>query len=175
MESSQHEPDAHYLQRLLVNREHSAFLSEFESDRVQTQVKANDYLQALGGEGLCLLFQATEKPSRNLAKRYAALLLKQIIVAPADIVERLSDLLRSAPLAELASQIEKAKAVSHEPVAPDQSFKANSGKTRQTILHVRRVVQIMQMVIGDGQFSDASGICRSIFRSPQERTFLRVR
>ena len=32
----------------------------------------------------------------------------------------------------------------------------------------------MQMFLGDGQFSDATGICRSVFRSQQERTFLRA-
>lgn len=41
-------------------------------------------------------------------------------------------------------------------------------------MQVRRVVQIMQMFLGDGQYSDATGICRSVFRSQQERTFLRA-
>jgi len=30
------------------------------------------------------------------------------------------------------------------------------------------------MFLGDGQYSDATGICRSVFRSQQERTFLRA-
>lgn len=136
--------------------------------------KNNDYFQALGGEGLCLLIAATSNPPKDWAKRYGTLLLDGIIVAPAEIIEQLATLLHSAPLAERASRQRKKEIPGVEHINPGPRAGAQSAKSRPTILQVKRVVQIMQMVMGDGQYSDANGICRSIFRSPQERTFLRA-
>ena len=141
---------------------------------MQALVRRDDYLKALGGEGLCLLFAVTSKPVKDCAKRYAKLLLAKIIVAPANVIEQLATMLHSAPLAELASLEREREVSSAKHIAPDSSNDAHAGRSRQTILQVRRVVQIMQMVMGDGQYSNSNGICRSIFRSPQERTFFRA-
>ncbi len=141
---------------------------------MQVSARNHDYLQALGGEGLCLLIAATSNPPKDWAKRYAKLLLAEIIVAPAEIIEQLATLLHSSSLAELANRERKKEVTGAEHINPDPRGGAQVPKSRQTILQVRRVVQIMQMVMGDGQYSDANGICRSIFRSPQERTFLRA-
>jgi hypothetical protein len=174
VETNQPAPDVQHLQRLLAGREHAAFLSAFESDWMQTSARYHDYLQALGGEGLCLLFEETSRPSKNWANRYGALLLAEIIVAPAEVIAQLATLLCSTPLTELAVRKRKKEVLGTEHVAHDPRDGPHYGKSRQTILQVRRVVQIMQMVMGDGQYSGTNGICRSIFRSPQERTFLRA-
>ena len=133
-----------------------------------------DFLKALGGEGLCLLLDDAEVPRNDWSNRYASLLLNRCIVAPLEAILRLATLLDSADLSELARQVRRKE----ERVLAQSSVKTKCksvpGSSEQAILQVRRVVQIMQMFLGDGRLSDASGICRSVFRSQQERTFLRA-
>jgi hypothetical protein len=170
VDESQTSLDVKHLQHLLAKRDHKLFLTAFEN----MTPPPRDFLKALGGEGLCLLLNDAEVPRNDWSNQYAALLLNRSIVAPPEAISRLATHLNSRDLTDLARQIDKKRerVRTKGPVKPKS--KPVSGSSEQAILQVRRVVQIMQMFLGDGQFSDASGICRSVFRSQQERTFLRA-
>lgn len=170
VEESQTSLDVQHLQHLLARRDHKRFLAAFEG----TTTRQKDFVQALGGEGLCLLLDDAEVPRNDWSTQYATLLLNRSIVAPPAAISRLATLLGSSDLSDLARHEESKRKRHHAQGATKRNAKPVSGSTQQSILQVRRVVQIMQMFLGDGQFSDASGICRSVFRSPQERTFLRA-
>lgn len=162
--------DVQHLQQLLARRDHANFLAAFEN----AARPLDDFRRALGGEGLCLFLDDEASPRRDWANRYANLLLDCAIEAPPAVILHLATLLDSVALADLAKCEERKRNRTCGLGAIDRMEKPESGKARQAILHVKRVVQIMQMFLGDGQFSDATGICRSVFRSPQERTFLRA-
>lgn len=172
MNETRPSPNVQRLQLLLAKRDHVNFLAAFED----IQTRGDDFLEALGGEGLCLLLDGKVAPSLELAIQYGNLLLNRLIVAPPEIIKQLATLLHSDALADLAvldkttrhdrpsSQLNGTTGIGDRP----------AGKTPPTVLHVRRVVQTMQVFLGDGRFSDSAGICRSVFRSQQERTFLRA-
>lgn len=170
MEESQIALDVQHLQRLLARREHELFLAAFEGARMPL----NDFLQALGGEGLCLLLADSETPNREWANRYGTLLLSRAIVAPRAVISHLAPLLQSRALADMAIKEESKKERLPFLKSTKRLADQSATPTRQSLLQVRRVVQIMQMFLGDGQYSDATGVCRSVFRSQQERTFLRA-
>ena len=173
-------PNILQLQRLLGDRDHQGFLEAFSgmlgSNTVSQQ---REYLGALGGEGLCLLLESRPKPSMPLAKRYCALLLEGSITAPRLVIEELARLLKSAALVQLAGTLDSdqtrasAKDASHA-IGDSGIVEPNASLQMRRVVQVRRVVQIMQMLFGNGQYSDAEGIRRSIFRSQQERTFMRA-
>lgn len=168
VEYSQKPPDAKYLRRLLARCDHEGFLSEFE----RADLPVGDFLQALGGEGLCLLMKDFENPRTDWANRYVELLFRRAITAPVEIVSRLAAILRSASLSEWIQQEEHRKNRQSFQPTNLKSGTREPGLAKEVILQVRRVVQITQMIFGDGRHSDTSGICTSLYRSPQERTFL---
>lgn len=170
MYESQNALDVQHLQQLLAGRDHEQFLSAFED----ASPPLDDFRKALGGEGLCLLMAEGGGQRSDWSKRYATLLLDRAIEAPTDVILQLATLLDSMALLDLANLEEGKRNRTYGGGSVGQKGEPSSGKTRQAILQVKRVVQIMQMFLGDGQFSDATGICRSVFRSPQERTFLRA-
>ena len=159
-----------HLRHLLAGRDHALILAALEN----AELPRDDFLKALGGEGLCLLMEGASAPKREWSNRYANLLLDQIIEAPPAIITRLAALLDSTELADLAQQEASKRDRTSAQGTTRRLGDPASGTARQAILQVKRVVQIMQMFLGDGQFSDATGICRSVFRSQQERTFLRA-
>jgi hypothetical protein len=162
-------PSILQLQRLLTARDHSGFLDAFSTLRTSAPISNyQDFLGALGGEGLCLLLQVQPTPLQ-LAKRYGELLLNGTLSAPAIAIEQLAMLLNSPELEMLARRAESCR---QDHPAPPTLMTGSS--SRPAILQVRRVVQIMQMFLGKGEYSDGSGIRRSVYRSQQERTFLRA-
>lgn len=159
-----------HLRHLLAGRNHALILAALEN----AEIPRDDFLKALGGEGLCLLMEGGAAPSRDWLNRYATLLLDQIIEAPPAVISRLATLLDSTALADLARhEASKRDRISGQGTTR-RGVNPSSGPARHAMLQVKRVVQIMEMILGDGQFSDATGICRSVFRSQQERTFLRA-
>lgn len=167
VDKSQIALDVRHLRRLLAKRDHTNFLEILE----RTATHCDDFLKALGGEGLCLLLlEGTTPPRRDFLDRYGRLLLDRAIEVPTVVISRLAVLLESEPLTDLAKQIE----CKRDRALGSGTEKPASGPAKQTILQVKRVIQTMQIFLGDGQFSDATGICRSVFRSQQERTFLRA-
>ena len=170
MEENQNVPDMRRLQHLLVAGQHDVFLEAFEN----APNRLDDFLQALGGEGLCLLLEGNGDPLQEWASRYGDLLLQRSIVAPPEAIFRLSSLLHSYALAELARHNENQNSAVRVASAARRIDDPHLGDKKQTILKVRRVVQVIQLFLGDGRFSDATGVCRSVFRSQQERTFLRA-
>lgn len=162
--------DVQHLQQLLARRDHEQFLAAYED----ASHPLDDFRRALGGEGLCLFMDDGGGQRRDWSTRYANLLLNRAIEAPLGVILNLATLLDSTALLDLAKLEEGKRNRTYGWGSVGQKGEPPSGKTRQAILQVKRVVQIMQMFLGDGQFSDATGICRSVFRSPQERTFLRA-
>lgn len=167
---SQYALDVQQLQQLLARRDHAHFLAAFEN----AARPLDDFRRALGGEGLCLLLDDGARPRRDWSNRYANLLLDRAIEAPPAVILHLATRLDSVALLHLAKLEEGKQNRTCGHSSGELKGEPASGKARQAILQVKRVVQIMQMFLGDGQFSDATGICRSVFRSPQERTFLRA-
>jgi len=160
------------MRRQLAERDHDGFLDSLIAQKQKGAMHANDdYLGALGGEGLCLLLESASPPPNILAlgECYAEMLLSKAIVAPKETIDRLASILASDALVELSKTIGKQQAR-----LTGHAINHASGNTNTTVLQVRRVAHIMKMVMGDGRYSDASGICRSIFRSEQERTFHRA-
>lgn len=162
--------DVQHLQQMLARRDHDQFLAAFEG----TARPLDDFRKALGGEGLCLFINDGDCQRRDWSSRYARLLLDRAIEAPSGVILHLATLIDSTALLELAKQKEGKRNRTYNHSLGGQKGEPSSGKARQAILQVKRVVQIMQMFLGDSQFSDGAGICRSVFRSPQERTFLRA-
>lgn len=170
VDESQNALDVLHLQQLLARRDHAHFLAAFEN----AARPLDDFRRALGGEGLCLFLDDGANPRRDWSARYANLLIDHAIEAPPTVIRHLATLLDSATLADLAKLEERKRDRTCGLGTNDRMGEPAAGTARQAILQVKRVVQIMQMFLGDGQFSDATGICRSVFRSPQERTFLRA-
>ena len=167
-------PNILQLQRLLADRDHRGFLDTFVGILGgKTMAQQRDYLGALGGEGLCLLLESRPRPSMSLAKRYGTLLLEGSITAPRQVIEKLAALLNSTALFQLAGASESDQSQACRKDGQPSQAATGPGRPR-AVLQVRRVVQIMQMFLGDSQYSDADGIRRSVFRSQQERTFLRA-
>lgn len=162
--------DVEHLQQLLARRDHEQFLAAYED----ASHPLDDFRRALGGEGLCLLMDDGGGQRRDWSTRYANLLLNRAIEAPPGVILNLAALLDSTALLDLGKLEEKKSNRRYGCGSIGQKCEPPSANARQAILQVKRVVQIMQMFLGDGQFSDATGICRSVFRSPQERTFLRA-
>lgn len=170
VDESQNDLDVQHLQQLLARRDHAHFLAAFEN----AEHPLDDFRRALGGEGLCLFMDDGGSQRRDWSTRYANLLLAHAIEAPPAIILNLASHLDSAALLDLAKLEEGKQNRTCGRGSGEHMAELPSGKARQAILQVKRVVQIMQMFLGDGQFSDATGICRSVFRSQQERTFLRA-
>ncbi len=159
------------LQRLLAARDHEGFIDAFESACANGKTKNNDFLRALGGEGMCLLFDSLSAHPDNLAGRYSSLLLAGHVLAPPDTIRRLAGNVDNDELKTLISTMEASRYVK-----PDRKLepKPNAFKSDKVVFQVRRVVQLMQMFMGNGEHSDSTGIRRSVFRSQQERTFVRA-
>lgn len=172
MNETRPSPTVQRLQLLLARRDHAKFLAAFED----IPTRGDDFLGALGGEGLCLLLDGQEAPSYELANQYGNLLLNRSIVAPSETIRQLAALLHSDALAELAllKETTHLRRSSTHPGETRGMGDPLSGPPPPPVLHVRRVIQTMQVFLGDGRFTDSSGICRSVFRSQQERTFLRA-
>lgn len=164
--------DLQQLRALLARRDHTGFLNGLIAIRQQgVASKDNDFLRALGGDGLYLLLASPAPPSNAhvLAECYAELLLSKAIVAPRETVARLAALLSSEPLVKLAETI------GQQQERPNAQYIEQVGSNmRTTCLHVRRIVQVMHMVMGDGRYSDTGRVRRSVFRSHQEQTFHRA-
>ena len=170
VDESQNTLDVQHLQQLLSRRDHEQFLAAFED----ASRPLDDFRKALGGEGLCLFINDGGCKRSDWSARYARLLLERTIEAPPEVILHLATLLDSAELQQLAKHVEGKRNRTCGYDSDGRRYELPSGKAKQAILQVRRVVQIVQMFLGDGQYSDAKGICRSVFRSPQERTFLRA-
>lgn len=107
MEESQTILEVPHLRHLLAKRDHELFLAAFE----RAAIPQDDFLQALGGEGLYLLLAESDAPDGALAGRYAKLLTDRAIVAPPAIIFRLAAVLNSTVLAEWASCCRRRKSV----------------------------------------------------------------
>ena len=161
-----------HLRRLLSASDHSGFIREFERACSHPHAVKDDFLKALGGEGLCLVLQSKTEHLHEFARRYAKLTLDGWVSAPAAILEELAFITNNDLLRHLKRPFATKDAAKKPPyqTKTKDSRSDNSG----VVFQVRRVVQLMHMFMGSGEQTDSIGIRRSIFRSQQERTFLRA-
>ncbi len=145
MEERNSFPETMRLRSLLAARDHNGFLEAFCKITVAGWGRHDQYLKALAGEGLCLLFECGAKPSLEHATRYAELITDGLVVVPLEFVDQLVVLLQS-DLPDLASKLQS----SIEPSASSEvgTNIAAQGPDR-AVLRVRRVVQFMHMFLGD--------------------------
>lgn len=162
------------LQGLLAKRDHVRFLDALESQRNRDMVRSDAFLRALAGEGLCLFMTTREPRERSLLERYAALILDGVVQVPAEILERLANTLDLSPLRKAADDLHAQEATQPRLKGVSPNTLSSSVSPTESVVHVRRVVQIMQMILGDAISSNTMGVLRSVFRSQQERTFLRA-
>ena len=170
MEERDSFPKTMRLRSLLAARDHDGFLEAFCKTTAAGWGRNDQYLKALGGEGLCLLFERGAKPSLEHATRYAELITDGLVAVPSEFVDQLVVLLQPE-LPDLASNLRSS-------IQPSASSTGETNLAAQSpdraVLKVRRVVQFMHMFLGDENQSDSLGVRRSIFRSQQERRFLRA-
>lgn len=158
------------LQRLLAKRDHAGFLEAFCTPSMQAVARHNEYFRALAGEGLCLLLAEKGKPSPLLLDRYAELLRDGLVLAPSATVHSVAKRMRSHDLSELAEKLSRREhAMSSSRARPADAF-----PEQRPMIKVKRVIQSMHMLLGDAGVSDAQGVRQSVFRSQQERSFLRA-
>lgn len=155
------------LQKLLALREHQAFLDELMFAIEDGDPADFDFLQALGGEGLHLLLG--EKAPNNLLDAYAGLVLSGKILAPIESIQALHERIPSAGVDAIARSLEREQRTQ----ARNREVTEIHPQERPTF-QIKRVIQIIDMGLGEYSTSDALGIRRSVFRSEQERTFLQA-
>ena len=158
----------------LHRREHAAFVTVFLDGEVQVFRKNDDYLKALAGEALCLLLEAPQA-AEELLREYERLLLGTEISAPYSTVLGLAERLSSNSLHAIARTLRDEDRRwparrQHRNRKQQEPAKALS----EPVIEVRRVVSSTLMRFGDPNASDAMGIRRSVFRSSQERSFLKA-
>jgi len=162
------------LRALLHQREHEAFLTAFRSPPLQALAKVDDYVKALGGEGLCLLLESDEQHPKPLLRAYETFLLAGTLLAPHNVILELAARLKSKTLQLLGernrlleNRLSRAQGRQPSPRARNQDLVG-------PVIEVRRFVQSTFMEFGPLSAAETAGRRRSVFRSEQERTFLQA-
>lgn len=158
----------------LHRREHAAFVTVFLDGEVQVFRRNDDYLKALAGEALCLLLEAPQA-AEDLLTEYEHLLLAGEISAPYSTVLGLAERLDSSALHAIARTLRDEHRRWSERRQNTNRKQLEAAKAlSEPVIEVRRVVSSTLMRFGDPNASDAMGIRRSVFRSSQERAFLKA-
>lgn len=159
------------LRRLLSQRDHRGFVETFVEPWVVAAARRNSFLRALAGEGLCLLISESPRASRALLSRYAELLLEGLASAPAEIVSEAARRLDSKQLDNLAKKIAtEERALGRRATSAPPAANTASGP----VFQVRRIVQTLHLQFDSAKDFDALGSLRSVYRSPQERSFMKA-
>jgi hypothetical protein len=165
------------LRRLLVQRKYAEFLDGYESAYEGASPHTQPALRALAGEGL--IQSLCEEPASlpAITARFIRLLATALVDLPADFSAMLEDRLK---IPEVVTGTAQAEQMPTEPVRPGPEVPptATTHKPPETscrpIIRTRRVIQITDYQWGSYSVSDALGLRQSVFRSKQERTFLRA-
>lgn len=160
------------LKRLLAAKEHSAFLAALSQELLAPTCSV-DYLRALAGDGLCLILEQSEASGLRDFQRYGQMVLDGNVDAPAKSISSLGIRINSQQLIDLAESMVVPKS---DPlrIRPAPGSIDNSDSESRPVILLKRVVNITEMRFGKFAESDGAGIRRSVFRSAQERTFLRA-
>jgi len=158
----------------LHKREHEAFVSTFRAPNVLPLARADNYLKALGGEALCLLLEEESDPSEYVLRSYEGLLLDGVLLAPCSVVLDLAKRLQSQALQLLGERLRLqesrySRAIHRQPTRDDLTE-----RLKGPILEVRRFVQSTFMDFTPRTAAEALGMRKSIFRSEQERAFVKA-
>jgi len=154
------------LRQLLSSHQYAEFLDGFDGVYAATNPSDITLLRVLAGEGLvqCLHSHSNEPPASEIASRFFQLLAAGKVELPGDFLSQLGGKgLPSAgiPIQERAGQ------------RPSRVTGGNATKD-QTVIRTKRVIQVMDYQWGSYSVSDALGLRQSVFRSQQEKCFLRA-
>lgn len=167
-------PSVRTLQRFLAVRDHESLLDSLSDPSIESIARHNDFVRALVGEGLCLLLNDSDQASRALLTRYGSYLESGLLLVPAETIETLAKRLQSKKLGELAKRARRLEACPPHGKRLWRPHSQQAGSERATCMEVRRVIQKIQVFLGDSASSDNRGIRQSVFRSHQEREFLKA-
>lgn len=162
-------PDFAALRQQLAKREYIKFLDNFDDAFTATEDSDKPLMRALAGEGLVQCLCAEPLPAPTLTAKFFQLLADGKVDLPsnfpAQVAERFN-LPMASPLESMPSS-EKKTRMTHNA----ELRKESSGKT---IIRTKRVVQVTDYQWGTYSVSDALGLRQSVFRSQQEKCFLRA-
>lgn len=138
------------------------------------QARANDYIKALGGEALCVLMEEVADPPENILRTYEGLLLDGVLLAPSAVILKLAERLNSKNLQLLGQRLwlqdELRSRSTHRQPSRRDLTQALTGP----VIEVRRFVQSTCFAFTAKTVAETAGRRGSIFRSAQERTFLKA-
>lgn len=162
------------LRERLHKREHEAFLSAFRAPSLLHRAKGDSYIKALGGEALCLLLEEELEPPGHLLRAYEALLLDGMLLVPCSVVLDLAKRLQSKVLHLLGERLallenRLSRSQTRKPLLGEQAE-----KLKGPVIEVRRFVQSTFMEFTPRSAAETLGLRKSIFRSEQERFFLKA-
>ena len=158
----------------LHKREHEAFLTAYRSPPLQALAKVDNYVKALGGEGLCLLLESDEQPPKPLLRAYETFLLAGMLLAPHDIILELAARLKSKSLQLLGERNRLLENRLLRTQTRQPSPRSSHDDLKGPVVEMRRFVQSTFMEFGPLSAAETAGRRRSVFRSDQERTFLQA-
>jgi hypothetical protein len=162
------------LGELLAQRDYSEFLEELEAAFGNLPEQAHQALRTLAGKGLLqyvtdegqLVPAITARFMRLLATGFATLTDQAYEV----LAQQISDL--ATPRSHEGSPLSDSDAITGPSNRPRKPTVRLSDAA--TVIRLRRVVQITDYRWGTQSVSDALGLRQSVFRSVQERFFLRA-
>lgn len=126
-------------------------------------------MRALAGEGLAQCLCAEAPPAPTLTARFFQLLADGKVDLPGDFPTQVAERF-SLSLAN--PQEPTSPAPSKTRMRPETDLRKETNG--QTIIRTKRVVQVTDYQWGSYSVSDALGLRQSVFRSQQERCFLRA-
>lgn len=164
-------PDFAGLRRLLSLHQYTEFLDGFDGVYDAMDHSDRTLLRVLAGDGLVQCLHRDEPPEAGIASRFFQLLAAGKVELPDNFTSQLAD--RSHPAEREARPPTERRP--HEPVRralPPTSKDADHRD--RTIIRTKRVIQVMDYQWGSYSVSDALGLRQSVFRSQQEKCFLRA-
>lgn len=147
----------------------------FSVRSMRALARADNYVKALGGEALCLLLEEESDPPEYLLRKYEGLLLEGVILVPYRVIFDLAGRLDSECLKRLGERIRLLEAkISHSLAQTDFVPDAQLRGVGQPIVEIRRFVHSTFIDFTPATAAEMLGVRKSVFRSEQERTFLRA-
>lgn len=167
------------LRSLLRRREHDAFLTALSAALNDENSPDRDVLRVMGGEGLSILVRSPDAASDQICLRYIdRLCAGDVDPAPGDLaavthvlLPRLAHCLDAVRTAEILRTL---VGLAEKGADRERNTAHRLARAEQPPLQLRRYVQAIDFKLGDFAYSDALGLRQSVFKSPQERSFLRA-
>lgn len=158
----------------LHKREHEAFVSAFRAPNVLSLARGDNYIKALGGEALCLLLEEESEPPEHVLRSYETLLLDGALLVPCYVVLDLAKRLQSKALRLIGERLRLLENQLSRARPPETIRDESIGNLQAPVIEVRRFVHSTFMEFTPRTAAERLGMRKSIFRSEQERTFLKA-